>query len=642
MNSCFKIYILLFIVTAKCTSQIDVSEVQTFLDSSSTRDFFSNYFTNDRLSSNLISKFSYTLTKDKLEVFLKNYYSSNVSKLTTKLFRDYDNVVIGTGYYLKDNFKASLNYSGQLYSDEKNVKGQGTFSNYIYASGIFQDDFKGVSYYSRINTGYKIERQIEELNKGFSTNAEFKVTNLNINDYFFDGQLKLKYEDLNPRRNTIVYVKTYLDKSFTDGLARNELDASFSRIRKEFYFPADQTTINQFGIANNIENRIEYVAKGYDRFDYTISERVGFYLTVEPYYRNIFKENLYVPNSTSVSPSVYDTRVFEFMLGGEAALTYDYKKLNTQFRMKYSERDEQHTLINEYRIPFVFVRDKQNLEASKNNHSSTVRMTGSVNYDLTLKNRFEVSAMASLLKYDTQSNLNFDDRDELNYLFYIAHRYNNLQNLNLLTSVDLNLYHTVYIFAQKSSNNNWNRVIRLQSRSIFEPSKSLRSINTFSVLANYTAYDFEDLLSSVKSYSFRQFNAKDSTQWFITENLAADIYGEIKLYERGELNWRAFTLRPVTYYEDKIVNGYLSWFFSRRFFISAGYRFFEQKRFNYLNGDRIFDTFVRTLGPVAKFKAEFNSVSYIEVIGSYDFYRFPDESVNSSNGNIIINVMWNF
>lgn len=97
----------------------------------------------------------------------------------------------------------------------------------------------------------------------------------------------------------------------------------------------------------------------------------------------------------------------------------------------------------------------------------------------------------------------------------------------------MNLYHTVYLYSQKSSNNNWNRVIRFTSKSFFEPGEGFGTFGTFSVLANYTVYDFEDIISSVKSYSFRQMNLKDSMIVKFTRHFGADIYGELKFYERG-------------------------------------------------------------------------------------------------------------
>jgi hypothetical protein len=313
-----------------------------------------------------------------------------------------------------------------------------------------------------------------------------------------------------------------------------------------------------------------------------------------------------------------------------------------QLKASYSERDEKHFLINPSRIPAVFVKEKQDLEATKNNHSTRFKLTSNIYYNMSLSNRLELSASSSILKYDTQSEDNSDDRDELNFILFLAHRYDNLDNFSLITSVDLNLYHTVYIFAARSSNNNWNRVLRFTTQNVFTPFEFLRTVNSFGVLANYTVYDFEDLISTVRSYSLRQFNFRDTTIFSFTDRFGLSLYGELKLYERGELNWKAFSLRPVNYFEDKIINSEINYFFNRFITISAGYRFFEQRRFNYVNGAKTFDTFVRTQGPLAKLKMSLKKNSMVEINVSYDFYDYNNRFPSASNGNVYLTAVWNF
>jgi hypothetical protein len=323
-------------------------------------------------------------------------------------------------------------------------------------------------------------------------------------------------------------------------------------------------------------------------------------------------------------------------------LNLQLKKIDYQIKAYYRERDEKHFLLNPARISGNFVNIIQSREAEKNNHSTIFKLNSNLFYSFNLMNRLELPTSASILKYDTQSGANYDDRDELGYILYLGHRFNNLRNLVLITSVDVNLYHTVYIFSQKSSNNNWNRVIRFTSRSFFTPSDKFRNIGTFSVLANYTVYDFEDVVSSVKSYSFRQMNLKDSMIINFTKHIGIDIYGELKLYERGELNWHAFSQRPINYFEDKIINSELNYFFNKFITLSAGYKYFEQRRFNYVEGVRVFDTFVRTSGPFAGLRIYWKRNSNVEILGSYDYYKYGDNTNPAENGNISINVNWNF
>lgn len=623
-------------------SQSDFTDVQTFIDSNITRNFIYTNFDNNRNTAALISKFNYFKSFKKFDLFIKNYYSSSVTKLNKNLYRDYDNIKAGAGYNLSDHLNISANYTGQYFSDDRTFQFKGSSSSMGYLSALYDNVIKGTQLYSTLNAGYKVESQFDELNKGPSVSGEFSIYNLNISDFLVDGQLKAGYESIDPRKKSLGLIHLFVQSPSSNNLARNEFDGVFSRIRKDFYFPADQNSIAQFGINNNIEKRVETLFRAFDRFDYYISDNVSIVLNLNPNYRRVTKENTYIPLTPTLQPSVYDTDIQELSVAGDIAMNLTFKKFDYRLKFYYRERDEKHFLINPSRLGANFVKIIEENEATKNNHSSIFNINSNLFYNINLMNRFELSGSASILKYDTQSKTNYDDRDELGFMLYLGHRFNNLKNLTLVTSVDLNMYHTVYIFSQKSSNNNWNRVIRFTSKSFFEPVEWFRNVGTFSVLANYTVYDFQDIISSVKSYSFRQMNLKDSMIVKLGKYFGTDIYGEVKLYERGELNWNAFSQRPVSYFEDKIINSELNYFFNNFITFSAGYRYFEQRRFNYVNGERVFDNFIRTTGPFARLKVEWKHNSNIEIIGSYDYYRYGDGTPGSENSNIFINANWNF
>lgn len=633
---------LLILIPYGVLAQSDFTDVQTFIDSNITRNFLITYFDNNKNTAALISRFNFYKKHKRFNVFIKNYYSSSVTKLNENLYRDFDNVKITGGYAVSNSLNISANYFGQFFSDDRTFQLKGSSSNMGYMSALYDNVINGSQIYSTLNAGYKVESQYDELNKGPSFSGDFSIYNLNLSDFLVDGQLRLGYETLDPRKKSLVYSRIYFEKPFEDNLARNEFDGTFSRVRKDFYFPADNLSIQQYGIKNNIEKRVENIFRFYNRFDYTISDHAAVVFNLNPDYRRITKENTYIPVTTNTQPSIYDTDIQELSFAGDIALNFQYRKLDYQVKAYYRERDEKHFLMNPGRINGNFVNIIENNEATKNNHSSIFKLNGNVYYNINLMNRVEFSGSASILKYDTQSDLNYDDRDELGYLIYVAHRFNNLRNLILVTSFDLNLYHTVYILSQKSSNNNWNRVIRFTSKSYFEPSDNFRNVGTFSVLANYTVYDFQDIISSVKSYSFRQMNLKDSLIVRFSRHFGTDIYGEVKLYERGELNWNDFTQRPVNYFEDKIINSELNYFFNNFITFSGGYRWFEQRRFNYVDGERVFDNYVRTTGPFVKIRAEWKRNSVIELLGTYDYYRYGDGSPGSDNGNIYLNASWNF
>ena len=129
-----------------------------------------------------------------------------------------------------------------------------------------------------------------------------------------------------------------------------------------------------------------------------------------------------------------------------------------------------------------------------------------------------------------------------------SHRWNEYFDISVTAEVTLN--HIVYLLAVRSANNNWNRIFRLAPELTYTPSPTMRMVNTFEVLANYTVFDYETLVPTVESYSYRQFAFLDSTSYDMSSHMGLDFLLHVRLYERGELQWEAFTERPQQYFQE--------------------------------------------------------------------------------------------
>ena len=122
------------------------------------------------------------------------------------------------------------------------------------------------------------------------------------------------------------------------------------------------------------------------------------------------------------------------------------------------------------------------------------------------------------LKYDTQSDENFDDRDELLSILRLYYVKGITPFFDLFFNLEGSLNKTVYLFAERSSNNNTRRVIKFSGGGDYKIG-ILRSKNEAIVSANYTVYDFEELNPNLSSFSFRQLYLKDSTQVKLSKNV---------------------------------------------------------------------------------------------------------------------------
>ncbi|GAB4369026.1 MAG: hypothetical protein Kow0042_10500 [Calditrichia bacterium] len=102
------------------------------------------------------------------------------------------------------------------------------------------------------------------------------------------------------------------------------------------------------------------------------------------------------------------------------------------------------------------------------------------------------------------------DEDDLRFIIssLYKHRFSTYFTLGINGSVYL--YHQIYISAERSANNNWNRIYQLSPSFHFTIPNAVEHTNRIKILANYTTYDFEDILQEVRSYIYRKLVYTDS------------------------------------------------------------------------------------------------------------------------------------
>jgi hypothetical protein len=256
-----------------------------------------------------------------------------------------------------------------------------------------------------------------------------------------------------------------------------------------------------------------------------------------------------------------------------------------------------------------------------------------------LTDQFTFSLYQSKLIYDTQSEANDDDRDEL--LSIIRLRYSKLLTSYFtgFINAEATFGHTVYLFASRSSNNNQNRIIRLRTGGDYSGS-IIKSFNSFEVSANYTVYDFEDITTNYQSYSFRQFTAIDSSTIQITNDVSLFIYGYLKLSEIGDFNWDNFTARPTRFLEELYLEPRFILNYERTIF-SIGLRFFGLNTYSYQQTSKIPVSDYLSLGPIAVIDILAWKNLNIILRGYYEFItntNIPDKQQAS----LFMQVNWNF
>ena len=75
--------------------------------------------------------------------------------------------------------------------------------------------------------------------------------------------------------------------------------------------------------------------------------------------------------------------------------------------------------------------------------------------------------------------------------------------------------------------------------------------------------------------------------------------------------------------------------------VFAGYKYFEQKRFDYDLGERKLKNTIRNYGPIAGLNFYLTKNSYINFTGGIDYFRYNDAALNNSSTSLTLNILWN-
>lgn len=573
-----------------------------------------------------ISDFSFGINED---------YKSNFIKGIEKTVRDEHHFGINLNHSLSKQFDLGLNFKNSILSDSRTLEiNKSSISNIIFFTKIKSINNFLISPF----VGYSNNRQIGESDYGFVYGFEAGGDRINISDFQVDTELKFKNEDISPRKNLSRYLNLNLINYFERNVSNN-FNIKYYQSRKDFYINADSITAQQFSIKNNIQNRIEtgYYVQNRFFFDEFI-DLLTLDASGKVSFRNIDR-GLKFKSTEIQSSSIFDSQINELKMEIDASVSYRSRNFNSSLRFTLNEKDEKHKAIKFEGINEAFFNQREESEQQKNNTSNYATLSYDGDLNLTDNDKLTLSVYQSKLKYDTPSSLNDDDRDEILSIARLGY----YKKLNPFFTAFINAEgsysHTVYIFASRSSNNNINRTIRLKTGGEYIGA-SFSSYNNFDVSANYTVYDFEDLTSPLKSFSFRQFTAVDSTTIRFTARLSLFLFGYIKLSEQGILNWDSFAEKPTralkeVYLEPRII------LYRNSTLLSLGVRYFLLNTYNYDGQNLKLDSEYRSIGPTIIIQSRLYKKLLISLTGFYEFISLTNSN-DKQQANLSFSISWNF
>jgi hypothetical protein len=627
-----RIFILLFfsLSALSAQSQTDSLEILRFPYTNNLSTHFDKLLNTFSLGTRL-----YLLHEiDNLTFNINENYSSTFIRSTEKSVRDEQHLFLSAAYRFNTFLRTGIFGNNTILSDNRRIEiNQASISNAAFFVQITPMDRLDLTPFA----GYSNNRQVGENDNGLIYGGEGLLNNYKLSDFFLTSTLKFKNEDISPRRNLARSYKLRVNNNFEQNVF-NFIDFDYALNRKDFYYEADSLIAGLYDVDNNIQSRTETIFVLQDRLQYfNNSNSFSVELLGRVSNRIIDRDTRYKPAEV-LSASVFDTKIFENKIEFEGVSNFRTSIFSGSVRGSISERDEKHQTKNFTGVNNPFFEERGRIESQKNNISSraTAALLGSI--AISKNDVFYFSVLQNKLKYDTPNENNFDDRDELLTIIRLRYTRKLSPFFEAFLNTDGTQSHTVYIFSEKSSNNNINRILRFSAGGDYR-GKNFSSLNSFEVSANYTVYDFEDLNPNYQSFSFRQFTASDSTSLKLNRLLSVSFFGYLKLSEQGDLRWASFSTRPTRYLEELYGEPKIHLTYSKTIF-SLGLRFFTLNTYDYNKKVRIINSRYSSTGPLAEILYLVEDRIHLKIYGWYEFIKTTGSAVREQ-ANFNLQMTWN-
>ena len=538
-----------------------------------------------------------------------------------KITNDWDIVATTSSLVVSDNQSIDL---GRL-AQHKGLLGLG------YGSGSWNFGVLG---------GYEVDAQESEHDQGPAFDASLGTSSLHVQELEATFQTDWTKSFLGRRTPEQQNAALSLKRDFGGGDS-DSLVLHYSGQRREFYTTADPGVQSLYSINHNIFRR--------DAASYDVSNQLTYHMgqstaiavrgTVQN--RTIDRAFIY-KNFLQPSSITLDTRIQELLFGGAVSLSTKVSDwMRGDMGMSFQEKDERFAVIGLQEVPSSIIQSQEQSAKRLEYTSQRTSVWGMIVSDLSALDQLTLDGSASILRYDTPDSLNTDDRDEL--LLAMTLRENHYFNQYLSVGIEANvtLNHLVYIDRLQSANNNWNRVFSFSPRISLRPVQWLRSDNVGEVSANYTVYDFEEQVASVKSFSFRQASWSDSTTVVLNHRVDFGFSGTVRVYERGILKWKEFKEKPLDYFVEKSLWPQLYYRTTLDVSFNVGYRYFSRDQYSYDGTVRNLTHTIVTAGPTVGVEWHVVNGTNVSMTGWREGSKFDSgTSTFASNLSVSVRLMF--
>lgn len=389
-----------------------------------------------------------------------------------------------------------------------------------------------------VMTGMERTSQLGIGTTGALFGLDANLRDLTVDDWQLSSRLLADYHRMDAlRTNSDVIADASIVRALDEG-SDLRVAASYSAVGREYF-----TTLALGATDVVVESRGEERVNIDAALRYAITPTVVSTITAQLQSASIDRR-FGAPAADAPITSI-NRRLSELMIDLDAAVVWTFARGTVTVGGALYRRDEQNGVVERFAIEPSAMASLRSQENQRDNATRRSRMNARLLWTPSQRDTVEADLTSWLLRYDTPSDLNPDDRDELTTIaaLRIARRVSS--GLSVGVTLAGQQVHLVFLKAERSALNNQTRVLRLAPYLNVQTSV-LAMRPQLEVLANYTVYDFESAGATARSFSFRQIAWRDSIRVRLGSSLHAEGQMLLRYSERATLFWQQFAEAPET------------------------------------------------------------------------------------------------
>lgn len=534
-----------------------------------------------------------------------NQYRSSAFRTSTLATRD-DQAWQGSWLHpLSPTLRAVIR-QGWIVSSDSRSTGLNELERLNIAGGVRYEPDPSVSV--EIIAGVERSSQLGVTAAGPLAGIIGRVDNYELDQWLVSADGIADWQRLDAQRqNSDIEVRTMFTRSLAEG-STLRLSVESVNLGRQFF-----TTLTQQSILD-VEQRSERRLAANADIVYAVTD--AFSVNLRSSISSGAVDRSYATPVQALALSFVERQLRELAVDVEGSMTVATRVLTVTGGGAIFQRSELNGVQNVHGASDLDLQTVRLQELQRDNQTLRTRLYGSASWLLSPRDTVRADVSGWLVRYDTPSATNDDDRDELATVATLSYGVALSPSLSMNLRLSGQYLHLVFLRASRSALNNVNRVLRFSpSFIVTTPRVQLRP--ELEILANYTAYDFEGTASSVRSFSFRQLSYRDSVRVRMSPTLTLEAPLLFRYFERATLNWSRFSERPETGNLEYLAKVLIFSAPSEAWSVGAGVRIYTLDQQSLLPGGLNGST--TSIGPEMALRYTANGGSTLSLSGWYEF-----------------------